>query len=324
MGLATGRLAAGLGRASPAGPKPHRREASAGLILAFGVLCVGSAAIFFELAEAPALVKAAWRLSLASLLLAPVAFARAGDELRRLSSADWRRAVAAGLALMAHFGLWVPSLDYTSVASSVILVTTSPLFVGLLSPWWLGEAPTRGLVAGFVIAFGGAAWIMLGDGAAGTSASAPLLGDLLALGGALAAAIYFLLGRQLRGRLSLIGYVFVVYTIAALGLVGLTLLLGIPLLGYAPRTWLIFLALAVIPQLLGHSSFNWALKNLSAAYVSTAVLGEPIVSALLAWWLLSQRPGAAVLAGGGLILVGLGLATRGELGRARRSRTESR
>ncbi len=286
-----------------------------GFVLGLGVLCVGSAAILFRLAEAPALVKALWRLTLAGAILAPIAWSRAASELRGLSRADWRRALLAGLALGLHFGLWVPSLDYTSVASSVVLVTTSPLFVGLLSARWLGEPASRRLLAGIALAFAGAVVILLADasGLAGApTLPSALLGDLLALGGAMAAAIYFMIGRRLRAHMSLLAYIFVVYSAAAACLWIVVLLAGLPLFDYAPQTWLVFVALAILPQLLGHSSFNWALQRLSAAFVSGTVLGEPVVSALLAWWILSERPSGGVLLGGGIVLAGLALASLAE------------
>jgi drug/metabolite transporter (DMT)-like permease len=285
-------------------------------VLALGVLSVGSAALMFELIEAHPLVKAAWRMGLASAILAPIVLSRRRGQILAISRADWRSAALAGLALAAHFALWVPSLDYTSVASSVILVTTSPLFVGLLSPRFLGEKISNRLLHGIGLSFAGACVVILGDSSAGagttSSFSRAAFGDLLALGGAVAAAYYFMLGRGLRARLDLLSYVFVVYSMAAICLFASVLVVGEPLFAYPPRTWLILFAIAFVPQILGHSSFNWALQHLSAAYVSAAVLGEPIVSAALAFWVLGEAPGPALYAGGSLILVGLAVATLGE------------
>lgn len=297
-------------------------------VLALGVLSVGSAALLFELVEAHALVKAAWRMGLASAILAPFALSRGRGRILAISREDWRSALFAGLALAAHFALWVPSLDYTSVASSVILVTTSPLFVGLLSPRFLGEKISSRLLAGIGLSFAGACVVILGDGGvsagAASSISRAVFGDLLALGGAVAAAFYFMLGRGLRARLDLLTYVFVVYSMAAVCLFASAWIAGAPIFAYPPRTWLIFLAIAFVPQILGHSSFNWALQHLSAAYVSAAVLGEPIVSAALAFWILGEVPGPALYAGGALILIGLALATLGEGGpRIRRARFDT-
>ena len=299
----------------------------AALVLVFGVLAVGTGAVLLELTEAPALVKAAWRVTLAALIIWPFAIRRAGQEIRELRPADRKRALLAGIALAAHFGLWVPSLDYTSVASSVILVTTNPIFVGLLSPFFLGERVGRRLAIGTWIAFAGAVFIVLGDGSLGQGsehASNPVLGDLLALGGAFAAALYFMIGRSLRQQISLLAYVATVYSTAAICLIGICLLAGLPLLAYPTETWIFFLALALVPQLLGHSSLNWALEHLSAAYVSAAVLGEPIVSTVLAWWILKQVPPSSALIGGGFILCGLGIATLGEERERRRKKRAAR
>lgn len=287
----------------------------AGLVLVFGVLAVGTGAVLLELTEAPALVKAAWRVTFAALILWPFALRSAGPEIRGLQAAERRRALLSGAALAAHFGLWVPSLDYTSVASSVILVTTNPIFVGLLSPFVLGERVGRRLALGTWTAFAGAVVIVLGDGAGGHGAEAysnPVLGDLLALGGELAAAAYFMIGRSLRRKMSLLAYVATVYSSAAVFLILICLMARLPLFAYPPETWLLFVALALVPQILGHSSLNWALEHLSAAFVSAAVLGEPIVSTILAWWILGQSPPGSALLGGTFILGGLAIATLGE------------
>jgi len=307
----------------------------AALVLVFGTLCVSTAAIFFRQADAPALVKATWRLLLATAILAPLAWATARDEIRALTRTDLRRALAAGAALAAHFALWVPSLDYTSVASSVVLVTTNPFFVGLAAPFVLGERVGRRLAAGIAMAFVGTTVIVLGDAgvggggvgsggtsggpASGGSLSLTLLGDLLALGGAAAAAVYFLFGRHLRGRMGLVPYIAVVYGAAALMLAAVCVAAGLPLFGYSAWTWAMFLLLALVPQVLGHSSYNWALQHLSATFVAGAVLGEPIGSTLLAWLILGEVPTRATLAGGAMILTGLVIAARGEARRGRDS-----
>jgi len=279
--------------------------------MAAGVIMVSTAAIAIRFAQegAPSLSIAAWRLTLASLVLAPVVLSRHLDELARLTRSELIRAAIAGLLLALHFATWISSLEFTSVAASVVLVATHPLFVGLLSPLILREASPRLMLAGILVAVTGSGVIGLGDMGGGRD---PLLGDLLALIGAACAAGYFIMGRTLRRKLSLLTYIFVVYSVAAITLL---LVVGVgrqPMGGFAPETygWVLYLALG--PQLIGHTSFNWALRYLSAAYVTVTLLSEPIGSSLLAWALLKEPPTGLEGLGGALILAGVAIASRAE------------
>jgi drug/metabolite transporter (DMT)-like permease len=283
-------------------------------VLGFGVGCVSTAAVLIRLADAPPLAIAAWRMTLASAIVVPLAGSHQPARAAVPSPSDRRRALMAGAALAVHFALWITSLQLTSVASSVVLVTTNPLWVGLAAPFLLGEMPGAAMWSGIVTAFAGGAVIAWNDASGGQHA---LSGDLLALGGAIAAASYFLLGRRVRAHLGLLEYVAVVYTTAALCLVAAAVAAGVPLLGYPSRTWLCFAALAVVPQVLGHSSFNWALEHLSATMVAVAILGEAVGSVALARWILGERPSPATLFGACLVLLGLAMAVVGE---ARRDR----
>jgi len=292
------------------------------LILIFGILVVAWAAILIRWAgEAPALVIAAGRLTAASLILAPIALARkAPRELRTLSRHDLLLALLAGLALAVHFATWIASVRMTSIATSAVLVETNPLFVAILSWLFLRERIGRLTVIGIGLAIAGSVVIGLGElGSGGVQLSGQaLLGDFLALTGGLMAAIYFILGRRLRQRLSIVSYIWPVYTTAAIVLLIVCLFSGQRLTGYAPGTYLMILLLAIGPQLLGHSSLNYALGQLSATLVTVAALGEPIGSTVLALLLLGEVPSWVTLAGGALILVGIALATRGEGAKGRR------
>jgi len=281
-------------------------------ILLAALLAISCGGPLFRIADAPPLAAAAWRVLLAAAFLAPVAV-RSGalGAVRGLSPRERWLLIAAGVALAAHFGLWVPSLALTSVASSVVLVTTSPLLVGLLSARFLGERPSAALIAGTLVAFAGAGVIAEGDAGRGGQA---LLGDLLALGGAVAAAAYFVVGRRLRRALPTLAYAFTAYALSGVLLAGVAALAQQPLLAVPARSWPWLVLLALLPQLVGHTGLNWALRRLSAAYVAAVTLGEPIGSTLLAWWWLGERPHASTLAGGGLILAGLAVATRAEYG----------
>jgi drug/metabolite transporter (DMT)-like permease len=231
------------------------------------------------------------------------------DELARLTRSELIRAAIAGLLLALHFATWISSLEFTSVAASVVLVATHPLFVGLLSPPILREPSPRLMLVGILVAVTGSGVIGLGDMGGGRD---PVLGDLLALVGAACAAGYFIMGRTLRRKLSLLTYIFVVYSVAAITLLVVVGVGRQPMGGFAPETygWVLYLALG--PQLIGHTSFNWALRYLSAAYVTVTLLSEPMGSSLLAWVLLKEPPTGLEGLGGALILVGVAIASRAE------------
>ena len=281
------------------------------LALIVGILAVSFGAIFIRLAEAPPLVVAAYRLGLATLMLAPLALTRHRNELRRLARRDAALLLASGLLLGLHFAAWVTSLSYTSVASSVVFVDTHPLFVALASPVVLHERLSRRTLAGVLVSVLGGLVIGYGDFRLGAR---ELLGDGLALVGAITVAGYFLIGRSVRARLSLVAYVFAVYGAAAVCLAVAALVARQPLFGYGPQTYAMFLLLALVPQMLGHSSFNFALGYLPATAVSVAVLGEPIGSTLLAVFILGEIPTLLKVAGGLLILAGIYLASQVEAG----------
>jgi drug/metabolite transporter (DMT)-like permease len=283
-------------------------------VLGAGVLVVSTASILIRWLQAdgvPSLAIAAWRLALAALVLAPVVLVRCRRELAALPSRDWGLAAASGAFLAAHFATWIVSLEYTSVASSVALVTTNPIWIGIASWFVFRERLGPVMVLAIALAIAGSAVIFLADaGPAASAGNAPLLGNLLAVVGSLAVCGYLLIGRRLRRRMSLIAYIGIVYAAAAVCLVLVALAAGARLGGFAPASWLMLLALALGPQLLGHSSFNWALKYLSATLVALAVLGEPVGSTILAWLLLGEAVGLVKVAGMALLLAGIFLAAR--------------
>ena len=288
------------------------------LVLLAGVLAVSTASIFIRYAQpaAASLTIAAGRLVFATLALAPFALTRHRAELARLTARQLRLAALAGLFLAAHFALWIASLERTTVASSVVLVTTTPLWVGLLSPLFLREPLTRRLALGIALALTGGIIVGLGaaggaDAAAGAAPSKALLGDLMALSGAWMMAGYLMVGRRLRAGLTLVPYVFVVFGMAAVLLTVAMAATGRSLFGLAPATYLWLVLLALVPQLLGHSSFNWALRYLPASFVAIALLGEPVGSSALAFGLLHETPTPLELGGAVLILAGISVAALG-------------
>jgi len=279
------------------------------LVLALGVFTVAWAAIFIRIAASPPLVTGAYRLTLASLILIPAALWRNGKELRHLSRRDLLLLAASGVFLGLHFATWISSLSYTSVASSVALVTTTPLFVGLAVHFLFGERVPPLMFVGIALATVGGAIIGWGDFRASGQA---LWGDVLALVGAVMASAYFLIGRSLRRHLPLLAYVAPTYAAAALVLIAALLLSGQSILGYPTRSYWMFALLAIGPQVIGHSSLNWALRYLSPTFVTVSVLGEPIGSTILAFWVLQEKPRALELLGGAVILAGIYVCSRVE------------
>lgn len=282
--------------------------------LGIGVLCVSTAAILIRLAQnhdAPSLVVSAARLCVASIVLTPVVLRRHREELRTLDADALKWSLVSGIVLGAHFATWITSLEYTAVVNSVVLVSTNPLWVALLAPIFLNERLGRWTLAGVTLAFGGGVLVGL-SGKTGDppTRNDPLLGNTLALIGALMAAIYFMIGRRLRARLSVLVYIWLVYSAAAIIMVVVVAVSGQQVAGLPAQAYFWMLTIGLVPQLIGHSSFNYALGYLSAAYVSLVVLSEPIGSGVLAIVFLNEWPVALQILGSVLILVGIGVASQ--------------
>ena len=273
-----------------------------------GALAVGAAAIFIRLADAPALGIAFWRCLLGVIALVPLA---AFQQERVPKGRDLWVGIIAGVALGAHFGTWIASLEYTSVAASVVLVSTTPIFVAVAAYLLLGERTSVLSFSGIVLAIVGTAVIAGGGTGAG---SAAFFGNILALVGAVAMAVYVLIGRSLRtGGFGALPYSIVGYSAAALALLPVALLSGAQMWGYSGTTWLWLFVITLGPQLLGHTVLNWALEFVPASIVSGAVLAEPVIAALLAWLVLAEKPGPATLLGGLVVLAGLYFLLRGNV-----------
>ena len=299
----------------------HRPPVPPLLAILVAILAVSTSSIFIRFAQenASSLAIAAYRLGLATLALAPASFTRYRAEIRSALAQRKLAGLAAlsGVLLAFHFATWITSLQFTSVASSVVLVTTSPLWVAVLSPlilkeplpWtvWIGLAVT--LVGGLAVGLSDSCALSAHGLACPSLATfvegQAFMGDGLALLGAFFASGYILIGRRLRPGMSLQAYTFLVYGVAALTLLGIVAATGQRMAGFPWTTYLLFLALALIPQLVGHSTFNWALRYLSAAFVSIALLGEPLGSTALAYFILNEVPSAVKLGGLGLILAGI-------------------
>ena len=280
-------------------------------VLLAGIVAISFASILVRLCpEVPPTVIAAWRLAVASAVILPLALAR-GRGREAFSRRNLPLGALGGLFLAAHFVLWISSLSLTSVASSVVLVTTNPIFVGLFASLILKERQGPWLASGILLSVAGGAIIGLADSSGGSSSASALAGDLLALGGAVMASGYLLVGGRLRRRLTTDGYAALVYSFAALFLMVAVAVVGHPLAGYRPITYLYMTLLGLVSQVIGHTAFNWALRRFKTGMVAVTILGEAVGATLLAWLLLGEAPGGWQVAGMALIMSGIVTASRG-------------
>ncbi len=286
------------------------------VILVAGVTAVSFAAIFIRMSTAPPLIISFYRMFFSVTLLAPLILFRkdALTEFRKLTRKDLLLLLASGLFLSIHFAFWVTSLNHTSVASSVVLVTTQPLFIVAVENFVLHKRPSRKLMGGLVVA--GVGSILIGYGGF-TISGFKLLGDAFALFGAAMAAGYFLIGGKVRKRIELFPYIFVVYGISAMFLLVYSLVAGLSIVAYSPSNYILFLLLAAIPTLIGHTSFNWLLSEVDASLIGITILGEPIGSSILAILFFGEYPSFWTIIGGSLVLISIYFLWQNELLRRR-------
>jgi len=275
------------------------------IFLPVGIIAISTASIFIKLCEAPALSIAAYRMTFAFLILLPLASYQKIWKGWNKGEGGWL--ILAGLFLALHFSFWIASLKFTSVASSVVLVSTNPLFVGLGGWLFFKEALGWNLMLGIFLSVIGSGLISFGDISLSKEA---LLGDGLALLGAITASGYLLIGRKMRKGKDLLSYIFPVYSISAVALILLSLLFKKPFFGFPSSTYLYLFLLALIPQLIGHTTFNWALRYLPTSLVAVAILGEPVGSTLLAYFILREGLTSLKMIGGALILFGISIALK--------------
>lgn len=294
-------------------------------VLTVGIFAISSGSILIRLAQnesVPSLVIAFWRMMISALIVLPFTLAWRRGELGEMGRAKWGLAALSGLLLGLHFATWTSSLALTSITSSTVLVATAPLWVGLASPFLLSEPLSRGLKQGIALAMLGTIVVSISavagfeDGRisidlAGTAnGNNALLGNILALIGGITVAGYMIIGRRLRPHLSLLSYTTVVYGTAAVILLFINLAGEQDLFGYGIMAFVLFVAMSLIPQFLGHTSFNWALGFLPAAFVSLAALSEPVGATILAVLIFQEFPGPLVIIGSVLILSGVYLGSR--------------
>jgi drug/metabolite transporter (DMT)-like permease len=275
------------------------------IFLPIGIIAISTASIFIKLCDGPALIIATYRMMLASLILMP--FACYKKTWRRWERNEMGWFLFSGLFLSLHFAFWIASLKYTSVASSVVLVTTHPIFVGIGGWLFLKERIGMNLVLGIALTVLGSGLISYGDMALSKEA---FMGDGFALLGAMAASGYLLVGRKMRKDQDLFSYIFPVYSTAGLILILFSLIFQKPFWGYSSSTYLYFFLLALVPQLIGHTTFNWALRYLPASMVAITILGEPIGSTILAYFILGEGLTIWKIIGGISIFAGILIALK--------------
>jgi len=288
-----------------------RARAAPYVVLGIALLSVSCGAIFARLAEAPSLAIAAWRVGLALLVIMP--FAAAGIVDAGTSKRARALAAGAGILLAAHFATWITSLEYTTVARSVLFVCTAPIWVALFEFLCGRGAPTRATVLALVLALAGAGLVSGG----GHGGAAALRGDLLALGGGVAMAGYFMLSRESQAALPFRTYLGIAYGVAAAALWLAVFVAAVPASGFDARTWWALSGMAVVSQLIGHGGYNWSLRHLSPLVVAVVSVGEPVLASALAWWILGEALDWRTGAGGVLILAAIACATLGAPARRR-------
>lgn len=288
-------------------PREARAPVRAYGLLLLAVACVSAGSILIRMADAHALTVSFWRITLAAALVAPFAAPATVRAFPGLTRRQRLALLASGAALAVHFAAWIASLSYTSVAASVLLVNTAPVFTLAFSRVVLGEPASPGTVIATVIALLGAGLIAAGDWSGGAGS---LTGAALALIGAVTLSAYHLAGRGLRHALPLLAYVFVVWTTAAAALAAVVAGMGVGVTGLGARAYMLLFALALVPTVLGHGLVNRSLRVFPAPTVGLFLLGEPLAAAGLAYAFLGEVPGPWTVAGGALVLAALAVVVR--------------
>lgn len=271
------------------------------IIIPIAMVSVSFAAIFIRFSDSHPIAIAFYRMFFSSLILL-LFIPRYLDEIKSMSKRDFFILFTTGLLLAVHFSAWFASLRYTTVASSVVLVSAHPLIVAWISGWYLNEKTNRKAVLGIIIAMLGIVVMTFSDYTVGKLA---LFGDILALIGMLAVAGYLIRGREMRKSMSLIPYTFIVYSTSAFFLALFSIPFSTSFKVYVPREYMIFLALAIIPTMFGHTLYNWALKYVKASFVSVSLISEPVLSSVFAFLIFAEVPPTLTIVGAGVTLIGI-------------------
>ncbi len=276
------------------------------IALPIAVFSVSFAAIIIRLSDSHPISIAFYRMLFSSILLLPFLPSYI-NEIKKLNKREWFLLITSGLFLSVHFAAWITSLSYTSVASSVVLVSAHPIVVAWVSGWYLNERTPRGAYFSILFALVG---ITIMTFSSYTAARWSIIGDILAIIGMLAVAGYLIRGREVRRKISLVPYAFIVYFTSTIFLAVFSLGFSTPFKVYPSGEYILFFALALIPTIFGHTLYNWVLKYLDARQVSTTLLGEPICASVLAFIILSETPPFLTVIGAAITLLGIYLSTR--------------
>jgi drug/metabolite transporter (DMT)-like permease len=280
-------------------------------VLCIAVLAVAHGSIFVRLAaEAEPLAIAAWRLTLASAIVLPLVWRSAWPAWRALDARRFALILAASALLAGHFATWISSLDYTSIANSVVLVSTAPLWVALIGRLTGTLRLSRLMTGAVVLSVIGAVVIGWGSARIGFGT---LRGDLLALAGAACMGAYLLVAQRIQRTLAFAPYVGTVYAGTAVLLWLACLVAGTPMHGFVVGTWGALVGIALVSQVIGHSGYNWSLRHLRPDFVAVTLLAEPIVASVLGLLLFREAIPLATLVGGGVILCAIAMAAFAQL-----------
>ncbi|MEP4378697.1 MAG: DMT family transporter [Alphaproteobacteria bacterium] len=277
------------------------------LVLVASLIAVAHAAIFVRMADADPLVTAAWRMAIASLVLLPLAGVTARDEIRRLGGREWKLIAGASVFLALHFATWIASLDFTSIANSVVLVTLTPVWLAVWAVLALRQPPGRRTWLAVGLALAGSAVMGWGSARVG---SATLFGDGLALLGGILFVGFLLLAEAARRTVGIVAFVTLVYSGAAILLWAAVFALALPLVGLSLETYLAFIGLGLVSQIIGHTGFNWAVRAISPMVLALLLLSEPLLSAALGWFYFGEGFTRETAIGGVLILTAIYLGVR--------------
>jgi drug/metabolite transporter (DMT)-like permease len=276
--------------------------AKAYFALFIGIITVSFSAILVRLADAPSSVTAFYRMFFSVVIMAPLFILKYRQELKQISKRDWIFSIIAGAFLAFHFVLWFESLRFTSVASSVVLVTLQPLFAFIGTYLFFKEMLTvRAIVSGS-LAVAGSIIISWGDFKISGMA---FWGDVLALIACLLVTVYLLFGQEVRSRLSLITYTFIVYGVSSIILLLYVIVSGDPFFPYKQEQWSYFILLSIFPTLLGHTLFNYVIRWVSTSVISVTILFEPIGASILAYYLLDELILPYQIIGGIVVILGI-------------------
>jgi len=282
-------------------------------VVSIGIIAISFAAIFIRFCnDVPSIMIATYRLTVSAIILLIIAKGR-GIHLSSYNKRHLIIGMLGGLFLALHFFFWISSLKLTSVASSVVLVVTNPIFVGIFSYLFFKEKQPAELILGIILSFSGSIILAVGDsGLQGLTLQNPsfLLGDILAFLGAIMASGYLMVGSKLREEMDILPYISMVYTFSATFLLITSLFLGLPFTGYKPGSYFYMVLLAIVPQLIGHTAFNWALKHLKASMVAITILGEAIGASILAYIIFKESIKSFQLVGIILIFLAIIIASR--------------